>query len=375
LDKTGINFLQKNNIPVATLERDSFYLEKRDINVVTKLKFWEENSFANYKIIAIPAKHGHSWMHNFMANGAGFYLQLPDEPSIYISGDTVLTNDVKKALKELNPDITVVAAGNASLDVGGDILMPLSEILEFIKLSPNKVIANHLEALNHCPITREQLKNELIIIDGQFFAPYALELKEFTDGLGKPVTRFYLSHDHPDHYIGFGDAFPNVPVFALAETKAAIEQAGQGVLEQRQAQFGPMIASKLNKPSVVQQPGEETIGNVKFIFEKSVNNESAVSLVIKLPELGVYIAQDIVYNKVHLFIEGDTKGWETALHQIIKENNYQTIIGTQDQKYSILENHTKKVELNLKKEKIKNKFTSGLAGIAILTLTLLLITN
>jgi hypothetical protein len=33
------------------------------------------------------------------------------------------------------------------------------------------------------------------------------------------------------------------------------------------------------------------------------------------------------------------------------------------------------VELNLKKEKIKNKFTSGLAGIAILTLTFLLITN
>jgi hypothetical protein len=58
-----------------------------------------------------------------------------------------------------------------------------------------------------------------------------------------------------------------------------------------------------------------------------------------------------------------------------KENNYQTIIGAQDQKYSILENHTKKVELNLKKEKLKNKFTSGLAGIAILTLTFLLITN
>jgi hypothetical protein len=59
----------------------------------------------------------------------------------------------------------------------------------------------------------------------------------------------------------------------------------------------------------------------------------------------------------------------------VKENNYQTIIGAQDQKYSILEDHTKKVELNLKKEKIKNKFTSGLAGIAILTLTFLLITN
>ena len=97
-----------------------------------------------------------------MVNGAGIFLKLPDEPSLYISGDTVLTNDVKKVLKEFKPDICVVAAGNASLDVGGDILMPMDEILEFIKLAPVKVIANHLEALNHCPVTREQLKNELI---------------------------------------------------------------------------------------------------------------------------------------------------------------------------------------------------------------------
>jgi len=171
-----------------------------------------------------------------------------------------------------------------------------------------------------------ELNDELIIIDGQFFAPYALELKKITDSLSKPVTRIYISHDHPDHYIGFGDAFPNVKVYALAEVKAAIDKAGQGVLEQRQSKFGPMIATKLNKPSIIQQPGEETIGNVKFIFEKSLNNESAVSLVIKLPELGVYIAQDIVYNNIHLFIEGDTKGWETALQKILKERKYNIIL-------------------------------------------------
>jgi glyoxylase-like metal-dependent hydrolase (beta-lactamase superfamily II) len=186
-----------------------------------------------------------------------------------------------------------------------------------------------------------ELHNELIIVDGQFFAPYALELKKFTDSIGKPITRFYISHDHPDHYIGFGDAFPNVKVYALAETKAAIEQTGQGVLEQRQAQFGPMIATKLNKPAVIQQPGEETIGNTKFIFEKSLNNESAVSLVIKLPELGVYIAQDIVYNKIHLFIEGDTKGWENALRKIMKEKTYKIVLsghGKEGGKHLLKEN-------------------------------------
>lgn len=185
-------------------------------------------------------------------------------------------------------------------------------------MSPSAMFANTSHII--------ELKNELIVVDGQFFSPYALELKKITDSLAKPVTRFYISHDHPDHYIGFGDAFPTVKVYALAETKASIEQTGQGVLEQRQAQFGPMIASKLNKPSVIQQPGEETIGGVKFIFEKSLNNESAVSLIIKLPELGVYIAQDIVYNNIHLFIEGDTKGWETALRNIIKEKTYTLVL-------------------------------------------------
>lgn len=185
-------------------------------------------------------------------------------------------------------------------------------------MSPSVMFANSSHII--------ELKDELIIVDGQFFAPYALELKKFTESLGKPVTRFYISHDHPDHFIGFGDAFPNVKVYALAETKASIEQTGQSVLEQRQAQFGSMIATKLNKPSVIQKPGEEIIENVKFIFEKSLNNESGVSLVIKLPELGVYIAQDIVYNQIHLFIEGDTKGWEAALHKVIKDKKYKIIL-------------------------------------------------
>ena len=59
----------------------------------------------------------------------------------------------------------------------------------------------------------------------------------------------------------------------------------------------------------------------------------------------------------------------------VKENNYLTIIDAHTQKYSVLENHTKKVEWNLKKEKIKGKFTSILSGVVILTLTGFLITH
>jgi hypothetical protein len=96
-----------------------------------------------------------------MANGAGYFLHLPDEPSIYISGDTVYTADVERALTELKPDIAVMAAGTATLDVSKPILMPMGELLQFIHTAPGIVVANHLEALNHCPTTRAQLKQAL----------------------------------------------------------------------------------------------------------------------------------------------------------------------------------------------------------------------
>ena len=171
-----------------------------------------------------------------------------------------------------------------------------------------------------------ELPTQLIIVDGQFFAQYAQELKTYVDSLGKPVTRFYISHDHPDHFIGFGDAFPDVKVYALKETKDFIVQNGQSILTERQKQLGQIIASKLNVPKFEVNPGTEIIDGVPFIFEQSNDNEAANSLVIKLPSLGIYIAQDIVYNNVHLFITGPTNGWKNALNKIKTESSYDIIL-------------------------------------------------
>ncbi|MBE9521187.1 MAG: MBL fold metallo-hydrolase [Proteobacteria bacterium] len=179
-DPPGRDFLRKNNIPVACRQQDSSYMKKKGINVQTAVNYWQTEQFLDGEITAIPALHGHSWMHTFMANGVGFFISLPNEPSIYISGDTVFTNDVERALTEFKPDIAVVAAGSASLDLGGPILMPLEEIITFIRTAPNKVIANHLEALNHCPTTRSQLKQEL--------EKYGLLSKTFIPNDGETIT-------------------------------------------------------------------------------------------------------------------------------------------------------------------------------------------
>ena len=180
LDDAGESFLRERDIPVVTREQDASYLRKSGLNVVSALEYWRSAELLGGKITAIPALHGHGWVHCLMANGAGFYLELPDDSSIYISGDTVYTKDVERTFTELKPDIAVMASGSASLDVGGPILMPLEELMTFVRNAPHKVIANHLEALNHCPTTRLQLKQEL--------EDNGLLSKVFIPGDGETVT-------------------------------------------------------------------------------------------------------------------------------------------------------------------------------------------
>ncbi len=96
-----------------------------------------------------------------MGPGVGYLLRLPGEPSLYVSGDTVLTDEVRAALERERPDVAIVHSGGAQLDVGSPILMTLPEQLEFVRLAPGRVIAVHLEALDHCGIGRAELKEAL----------------------------------------------------------------------------------------------------------------------------------------------------------------------------------------------------------------------
>ncbi len=93
-----------------------------------------------------------------MGNVMGFYIELPNQQSIYISSDTIYTSAVDEVLKTYKPQITIVAAGSAQFDLFNPVLMRMDDILTFVRNSPGKVIANHLEAINHCPTTRKGLR-------------------------------------------------------------------------------------------------------------------------------------------------------------------------------------------------------------------------
>jgi len=161
LDRAGIEFLKKNHLPVYCSKDDAGHLKRRGLNVIPLPKNQSHRFLNDGTIRLIPCRHGWGWISSVMANGVGYFIQLPNQPGIYLTGDTVLTREVRAAIETLRPDWLVLAAGGARLDVGQPILMSKAEIFTAIALAPGKVLLNHLEALDHCPVSRAELTSIL----------------------------------------------------------------------------------------------------------------------------------------------------------------------------------------------------------------------
>jgi glyoxylase-like metal-dependent hydrolase (beta-lactamase superfamily II) len=162
-----------------------------------------------------------------------------------------------------------------------------------------------------------ELPHQIIAFDGQYLLPYAREAAAFAQTLGKPITRLYVSHYHPDHVLG-GEAF-HVPIHALAPVKSKIDAVVDRLAREERAKFPDrpdVIPERPQRPEFVVEPGVELIDGVKFEFLSAKNAETEDALVIALPEESVIMIQDLVYDRVHLFLgEKRLSSWEAVVRK------------------------------------------------------------
>ncbi len=114
-------------------------------------------NFLGGTIRTIRCTHGRGLVGALMEHGVGYVIALPGEPTLYLAGDTILSSAIREAVERHQPDICVVPAGGARMDLGGEIIMGPDEVIAFARLARGTVVANHLEALSHCPPTRAAL--------------------------------------------------------------------------------------------------------------------------------------------------------------------------------------------------------------------------
>ncbi len=109
-------------------------------------------------ITRTPGRHGYGDLAEQMGPVSGFVLDPDDGATVYIAGDTVWYPPVEEVIETHEPDAVVLNAGGARFTEGRPITMTDEDVTAVCEAAPGaSILAVHLEAINHCLQTREEL--------------------------------------------------------------------------------------------------------------------------------------------------------------------------------------------------------------------------
>jgi len=144
--------LLPRDVPVFCQPEDDGALRELglDVHPVEDATEWD-----GLRITRTPARHGSGQMAELLAPVSGFVLD-----DLYLAGDTVWYEEVADTIERHRPRVAVVNAGGAEFLEGGLIVMGIDDVSEVAARVPT-VVAVHMEALNHCHLTRTALRAAL----------------------------------------------------------------------------------------------------------------------------------------------------------------------------------------------------------------------
>lgn len=118
-------------------------------------------------------------------------------------------------------------------------------------------------------------------------------IKSVTD---KKINRVYLTHHHPDHFLG-NQAFEGVPIYALKATATNIKNEGAAFADNLYVMVGDwMRGTDVMDPNVVVKPGVVKVGNHQLEM-LSLSGHTSADLAIFDQTSGVLFSGDLIFHK------------------------------------------------------------------------------
>jgi len=132
----------------------------------------DEASFEGVALHRTPGRHGRGELAEQMGPVSGFVFA--GDETLYLAGDTVWYDAVAETLDRFEPDAVVLNGGAARFNQGEPITMGVDDVAAVREATDAAVAAVHMEAINHCLLSREELRSAtdgvLVPEDGESIA-------------------------------------------------------------------------------------------------------------------------------------------------------------------------------------------------------------
>jgi L-ascorbate metabolism protein UlaG (beta-lactamase superfamily) len=156
-DPAAIDLVPRSTL-LFTQPQDKNILEGKGFTQVVPIN--ESIHWNGINISRIPGQHGSGAVLEEMGQASGFIFSAVDEPTVFWIGDTILTEPIRQQIIKTQPEIIITHSSGA---VWGKervlIVMDAVQTVEVCRLAPqSKVIAVHMEALDHGTISRKDLR-------------------------------------------------------------------------------------------------------------------------------------------------------------------------------------------------------------------------
>ncbi|MFD2630105.1 MBL fold metallo-hydrolase [Oceanobacillus kapialis] len=157
-DEKAMEVLPKDIKLYSQNDEDAAEIKKAGFTNVEALT--EDTVFEGIQLAKTQGEHGRGDILKMAGLVCGIVFKHDSEKTLYVAGDTVWYNGVQEELNKHNPEVIVVNAGDNQFLQGGSLVMGKEDVYEVTKAAPNaKVIAVHMEAINHWTLSRQELKD------------------------------------------------------------------------------------------------------------------------------------------------------------------------------------------------------------------------
>jgi glyoxylase-like metal-dependent hydrolase (beta-lactamase superfamily II) len=184
-------------------------------------------------------------------------------------------------------------------------------------------------------------EQDAVLVDPLFTAAQAEALRDWVMASAKNLTTVYITHGHPDHWLGLGTilaAFPSARAFALPCVIAQMRaySAPEVLAGQWQSRFTEPLAAT-SATAVIADPvpaaGLRLEGHELVPVELG-HTDTDDTTCLHVPAIGLVVAGDAAYNNVHLYLadsgsEG-RRSWLRALDAIWRLKPRTVVAGHKD---------------------------------------------